>query len=40
MEPFPESAVFGWAFGLGIAALVIGCMIAGLVAHLWPRKKS
>src|SRR3954454_7405198 len=36
MEPFPESAVLGWVLGLSIAALVIGCMIVGLIARLWP----
>ena len=36
MEPFPESAVLGWVLGLSIAALVIGGMIVGLIARLWP----
>ena len=36
MEAFPESAVLGWVLGLGLAALVIGCMIVGLIARLWP----
>ena len=36
MEPFPESAVLGWVLGLSITALVIGCMIVGLIARLWP----
>ena len=36
MEPFPESAVLGWVLGLGLAALVIGGMIVGLIARLWP----
>ena len=36
MEPFPESAVLGWVLGLSVAALVIGCMIIGLIARLWP----
>src|SRR4051794_34023060 len=36
MEPFPESAVLSWVLGLGITALVIGCMIVGLIARLWP----
>ena len=31
MEPFPESAVLGWVLGLGLAALVIGGMIVGLM---------
>jgi hypothetical protein len=39
MQPFPESAVLGWVFGLSIAALVIGCMIVGLIARYWPWKK-
>jgi len=38
MQPFPESAVLGWVLGLSIAALVIGCMVAGLIARHWPRK--
>jgi hypothetical protein len=38
MEPFPESAVLGWAFGLSIAALVIGFIVVGLIARHWPRK--
>jgi hypothetical protein len=36
MESFPESAVLGWVLGLAIAVLVIGCMIVGLIARLWP----
>ena len=36
MEPFPESAALGWVLGLSITALVIGCMIIGLIARLWP----
>jgi hypothetical protein len=39
MQPFPESAVLGWVFGLSIAALVIGCMIVGLIARYWPWEK-
>jgi len=36
MQPFPESAVLGWVLGLSITALVIACMIVGLIARLWP----
>ena len=36
MEPFPESAVLGWVLGLSITALVIGGMVVGLIARLWP----
>ena len=39
MAPFPESATLGWVIGLGIAALVIGCMVIGLIARYWPRKE-
>ena len=39
MEAFPESAVLGWVLGLGLAALVIGCMIVGLIARYWPVSK-
>ena len=38
MEPFPESAVLSWILGLTIAALVIGCIVVGLIARHWPRK--
>jgi hypothetical protein len=39
MQPFPESAVLGWVFGLTIAVLIIGCMIVGLIARYWPWQK-
>ena len=39
MSPFPESAVLGWVFGLTLAALVIGCMVVGLIVRYWPRKE-
>jgi hypothetical protein len=39
MQPFPESAVLGWVLGLAIAAFVISCMIAGLIARYWPFEK-
>jgi hypothetical protein len=40
MALFPESATLGWVFGLGIAALVIGCMVVALIARYWPRKEE
>src|SRR4051812_3852865 len=36
MQPFPESAVLGWVLGLSVAVVVIGCMIVGFIARLWP----
>jgi hypothetical protein len=39
MEPFPESAILGWILGLTIAALIIGCMVVGLIARHWPRQR-
>jgi len=39
MQPFPESAVLGWVFGLTITVLIIGCMIVGLIARYWPWQK-
>ena len=40
MEPFPESAVLGWLFGLCIAALVIGRLVVGFIARDWSYKEG
>jgi hypothetical protein len=31
MEPFPESATFDWAIGLGISAVLVTCAVIGLI---------
>jgi hypothetical protein len=38
MALFPESAIWGWAFGLGIASALVFCMIIALLLRSWPRK--
>ncbi len=39
MPLFPESATFGWAVGVGIAAALVGCMVIALIVRSWPWKK-
>jgi len=36
MSLFPESASLGWVLGVGIAAVLVGCMVIGLIVRYWP----
>jgi hypothetical protein len=40
MEPFPESATFGWVISLGIGAVLVARVVIGLILRSWPRARA
>jgi hypothetical protein len=40
MEPFLESATFGWIIGRGIGAVFVMWVVIGLILRSWPKARA